>query len=314
MSNMILYIVFIFFSLLPAIYLAKQKNFIFINSEKNNVFLIRFIFLLPGVLAIEFFSFLIGFLFLLFAGLILLSIFSFDLFNSSVWILVGSLSIPISFSIIYISKKFVLRADPPFENQYNLDEYDLYMLMPSKREIEDSLSYQVTGKIGSARIGMQVKEISVNFSKMKGDIIFTERGELIVSTRALSVFQSNCLTGYTTKYVIDKKSKQKSDSYFQLVADELMPLSSKTEFKKWFFGSIFIVEDRAYYDNIVLKKATDFNRTAEYLGDNSGFPYYHQRLWIVTRKVRNIFISDFNRNEKEFIPVHLINNELNKES
>ena len=292
--NNIIYIIFILFSLLPAVYLANQKNFLFIENKKNNIFLIRFLFLLPGILATEFSFYLVCFILISVLGL------------SWMWVMI--MSIPISVLIIFIFK-LVLRTDPPFENQHDLDEYDLYMLIPSKREIEDSPSYQATGKIGSARTGMQVKETSAKFSKMDKDLLFTERGEIIVSTHALSVFQSNGLTGYTTKFVLDKKSKQKSDSYFQLVADELMPLSSKTEFKKGFFGSILIVENRAYYNYNVLETSMDFNRTAEYLGDNTGFPYYHQRMWIVTRKVRNIFISDFNRNEKEFIPVHLINNE-----
>jgi Na+/alanine symporter len=258
--NNVIYIIFILFSLLPAVHLAKQKNFLFIENKKNNIFLIRFLFLLPGILAMEFLFYLVCFIFISVLGL------------SWMWVMI--MSIPISILIIIIFKP-VLRTDPPFENQYKLDEYDLYMLIQNKREIEDSFFYKGTGEKRQGYVVAQVKEISANFSKMKRDIIFTERGELIVSTRALSVFQSNCLTGYTTKYVIDKKSKQKSDSYFQLVADELMPLSSKTEFKKGFFGSILIAEDRAYYSHNILETAADFNRTAEYLGDNTGFPYYH---------------------------------------
>jgi hypothetical protein len=299
MNNLIFYFVFILFSLLPVVYLAKQKNFLFIDNKKNNNFLIRFIFLFPGILALEFVFYLICFIL-------------FAVFGSS-WIWVLMMSIPISILIIFIFKK-VLRTDLPFEGQQDFDKYDLYIFMPNNREIEDSPSYQATGKVGSARIGMQVKEISANFSKINKDFLFTERGELIVNVHALNVFKENKLTGYTTNPVIDKKSKQKSDSYFQLAADELMPLSSQTEFKKGFFGSILIAEDKAFYDYNILETAADFNRTAEYLGDNTGFPYYHQRFWIVTRKVRNIFISDFSRNEKEFIPVHLINNEQTQES
>ena len=299
MNNVILYIIFILFSLLPVVHLAKQKNFLFIENEKNNIFLIRFIFLLPGILATEFVFYLVCF--------ILFAVFSLS------WIWIMMISIPISILIIFIFK-FVLRTDPPFEDQRDLDKYDLYIFMPNNREIEDSPSYQATGKIGSARTGMQVKEISVNFSKINKDLLFTERGEIIVSVHALNVFKENKLTGYKTKSVIDKKSKRESDSYFQLASDELIPLSSQTEFKKGFFGSILIAEDKAYYNHNILETVADFNRTAEYLGDNTGFPYYHQRLWIVARKVRNIFISDFNRNEKEFIPVHLISNEQIQES
>jgi hypothetical protein len=293
MNNLFFYFVFILFSLLPVIYLAKQKTFLFIDNEKNNNFLIRFIFLLPGILATEFVFYLVCFI--LFA--------IFDLF----WIWILLMSIPISILIIFIFKK-VLRTDLPFEDQRDLDKYDLYIFMPNKREIEDSASYKATGKIGSARTCMQVKKISANFSKINKDILFTEHGELIVSIRALNVFKENKLTGYDTTSVIDKKNGQESDSYFQLMTNELQPLSSQTDFKKGLFGSVLIAEE-AFYNHNILETAADFNRTAEYLGDNTGFPYYHQRLWIVTNKVRKMFISDFNRNEKEFIPVNLIDDE-----
>ena len=230
----------------------------------------------------------------------------------STWTLM--MSIPISILIIFIFKK-VLRTDLPFEDQRDLNKHDLYIFMQNKREIEDSFSYKGTGEKRPGYVVAQVKEISANFSKMGKDLLFTEYGELIVSVRALNVFKENKLTGYKTKSVIDKKSKQKSDSYFQLITDELMPLSSKTEFKKGLFGSILIAEDRAYYDKNILTTAADFNRTTEYLGDVTGFPYYHQRLWIVTRKVRSVFISEFNRNKNEFIPVYLVdveNYELEK--
>ena len=293
MNNLFFYFVFILFSLLPVVYLAKHKTFLFIDNEKNNNFLIRFIFLLPGILATEFVFYLVCFI--LFA--------IFDLF----WIWVLLMSIPISILIIFIFKK-VLRTDLPFEDQRDLDQYELYIFIPDKREIEDSASYKATGKIGYARTGMQVKKISANFSKINRDILFTEHGELIVSIHALNVFKENKLTGYDTTSVIDKKSGQESDFYFQLITNKLQPLSSQTEFKKGILGSVLIAEE-AFYDHNILETAADFNRTAEYLGDNTGFPYYHQRLWIVTNKVRNMFLSDFNRNEKEFIPVHLVDDE-----
>ena len=313
----ILFIIFILLLLFPAVYLAMQKNFLFIDNEKNNIFLIRFIFLLPGVLSIEFVCFLIGLILLiiLFAILyILMLIFSFDLPNSFIRILVGSMAIPISILTTLLLKS-ILRKDlptnSPFEEQYDIDDfdtYDFYLFMPNQREMDDSASYKVTGKFGSARIDVQVKDIFAKTSKMKEDLFFTTHGEFIVSAHALNIFKGNKLTGYKTKPVIDKESKRESNFYFQLIADELQPLSSQTVFNKGFFGSVLIDENKAYYDQKILTTSADFNRTVEYFGRNNRNPYRHQRLWIVTRKVRNIFISDFNRNEKEFIPVHLINN------
>ena len=221
MNNIILYIIFILFFSIPAVYLAGQKNFFFIENEKNNTFLIRFIFLFPGVLSIEILFYFFCFLLLTGLLMILYAFTSIDLFGSSFWILSSLTSVPISVLTIFVFKKYILRADLPFMKQPGLNNYDLYMFMPNQREIEDSSSYQSTKGLGPAPITVQIKEISVNFSKIKGDILFTERGEFVVSTRALNVFEENCLTGYTTTPVTDKKSKQESNSYFQLVAEEL---------------------------------------------------------------------------------------------
>jgi hypothetical protein len=292
-------------TLLPAVYLAKQKNLLFIDNSKNNIFLTRFIFLLPGTLSVELIFFLIS--------IILFIFIPFELSSFLYWISVLLMSLLVSSLTILIFKKYVLRSDLPFEERPDFDKYDLYVFMPDEREIEDSSSYKLTGKIGSARIGIQVKELSLNFSKIKGDILFTEHGEFIVSTRVLNMLQDKNLTGYKTKSVVDLKTKQESDSYFQLVADELEPLSSQTVFKKGFFGSILIDENKLYYSNSILETAADFNRTVEYIGDNTGFPYYHQRFWVITNKTMKMFLSNFGKSEKDFIPIQLIN-DVNSES
>ena len=290
------------FLLLPVIYLAKQKNFLFLGNKENNVFFLGFIFLLPLVLVVYIpFYFFLAFLDFITGGL-----------GSSFWTVVFVLSIPVSGLTIWLFKKYILRTDAPYlpfeeQSESDLGKYDLYVFMPSHVEIGAQYSYKKTGRFWSARINKQVKEISANFSEMNTDLLFTEHGELIAGTHALNVFKENNLTGYTTKPVIDKKSQQESDSYFQLAADELHPLSSYTCFIKGEFGTLIIDEYHVLYDEIVSSLAADFNRTIEYIGANDGHPYCHQRLWIVTRKTRSVLISDLNKSKNDFIPILLIN-------
>jgi len=291
--------------LLPAVYLAKQNNFLFLGNKENNNFLIGFIFLFPLVLAVYM-------PFYIFLGFLYYS--SWDLPAFIFWALILILSVPVSGLTIWFFKKYVLRTDPPYlpyeeQSESDLNIYDLYVFMPLRVEIDSQSSYKKTGKFWSARINKQIKEISSNFSEKNHDILFTEHGELIVSSHALNVFKENNLMGYTTKSVIDKQSKLESNHYFQLVADELQPLSSRTSFIKGEFGTLIIDEYHVLYDEIVSSLAADFNRTIEYIGANDGYPYCHQRLWIVTRKTRSVLISDLNKSKNDFIPIRLISYE-----
>ena len=298
-----LYLIFsLFILLIPAVYLAKQKNFLFLGNKENNNFLIGFIFLLPLFLAVymPFYIFL-GFLYFP----------SWGLSASVFWPVVLILSVPVSRLTIWLFKKYVLRTDPPYlpyeeQPESDLGIYDLYVFMPVRVEINSQSSYKKTGRFLSAKINKQVKEISANFSEMNHDILFTEHGELIVSAHALNVLKENDLTGYTTKPVIDKKSQRESNHYFQLVSNELQPLASDTSFIKGEFGTFIIDEYHVFYDEIVVSMAADFNRTVEYVGANDGYPYCHQRLWIVKRKTRDVLISNLNKTKNDFIPILLI--------
>jgi hypothetical protein len=54
-------------------------------------------------------------------------------------------------------------------------------------------------------------------------------------------------------------------------------------------SSVLIDENKVCYDENILTTATDFNRTVEYFGDNNGFSYHSQRLWIVTKSQKHIY-------------------------
>jgi hypothetical protein len=301
MNLLIILILFsVFFMVLPAIYLAKQKNFLIIKNKRINGFFFRLFFLFPGVFLFEFLVFI--FLNLVFISK---SLSPSDLFY---WEIILIVSIPTSGLLILFFKKFVLRTNFPSEEK-NLDKFDLYIFIPNRRKIDDSSSYRIKGRFGSIRIGVQVRELSADFSKTNEEILFTKRGELIASIRALNIFKGNKLTGYEIKPVIDKENKQESGLYFQLIASELHPLSLKTVFLKGLFGTSLIDEDYVYYNKNILLTVADFGRTVEYVGSNQGSPYYPQRLWIVTNKTMKVLINELNQNKRDFIPVHLIDDE-----
>ena len=299
-----LYLIFsLFILLIPAIYLAKQKNFLFLGNKENNNFFIGFLFLLPLFLAV-YMPFYIFLAFLYFP--------SWGLSAPVFWAVVLILSVPVSGLTIWLFKKYVLRTDPPYlpyedQPESDLGIYDLYVFMPTRIKIDSQSSYKKTGKFWSAKINQQIKEISANFSEMNHDILFTEHGELIVSAHALDVFKENDLTGYTTKPVIDKQSQRESNNYFQLIANELQPLAPETSFIKGEFGTLIIDEYHVLYEEIVVSTTADFNRTVEYIGANDGYPYCHQRLWIIKRKTRDVLISNLNKTKNDFIPILLIN-------
>jgi hypothetical protein len=298
MDFLIVFIIFSsFFLVLPAIYLAKQKNFLIIKNKKNDKFFLRFFLLFPGVFAFEFLVFVFFNLYFISKSL--------GPSDSSFWTAILIVSILTSGLLILFFKKFILRTDFPFDRR-NFDKYELYIFMPNRSEIDDSSSYHMKGKLGSAAIGVQVRELSADFSKTHEAILFTKRGELIVSIRALNIFKGNKLTGYEIKPVIDKESTQESNLYFQLIANELKPLSSKTVFLKGVFGTSLIDEDYVYYNKTVLLTAADFNRTVEYVGSYKGSPYYHQRLWIVTNKTMKVLMNELNQTNQNFIPIHLV--------
>ena len=295
--------------LLPGVYLASQKNYILFLNKNMNTFLARFFFLAPGAAAFNI-------MFLSFGTIIFLA-FS----NSAERDSITTCFVVLVFSIIgslltiFYFKRYALKKDMPPEYQENFMGSKFYVFMPTGKHINDRASYEISKKTGFNNIRIQISDLSINSKKYDKDILFTKYGALLVSLKALKIFEENELTGYKTRNIVDEKTRAFSSFYFQIVSISEMPkMLSQTKLKNGFFieslamGSL-INDDIIYYKESDLGCALDFNKTLEYLGTNQGFPYYHQKFWIVSHKAMDVLINQLGQQKRDFIPVYLSGNE-----
>ncbi|MCL2862670.1 MAG: hypothetical protein FWE54_01025 [Methanimicrococcus sp.] len=297
-----LFLIPLFIVILPGFYLAS-KNFLYFKNKKMNYFPIRLFFLLPGAL-----TFSISFL--IFASIPFLIFSSYlDEFNLISLIILIILSMIGSWLTILYFKKYALKDDLPPEYQTDFMEHELYVFMPVGKKINDRASYKPYEQaIGPVR--MQIHDLKISAKRLNGDIFFTKYGALIVSNKALEIFTENNLTGYQIRSILDERTKEVSDSHFQLIpAYTMPPMSQPTKLKRGLIGGQLIPDDKIYYNSVILNLVSDFNKTLEYIGTNSGSPYYHQKLWIVSHKTMEIFISQLGQNKRDFIPVMLVGSE-----
>jgi hypothetical protein len=301
-------ILFILLLLISPIYLAAQKNFLFIPNQNRNSYAIRLLFLIPGTTGL-----LIGYCFFVWSFFILF----FTNFSDSMYNIFGYYSLlplPLlgSFLLILLIKKYVLRKDRPSEFQPDFLNYDLYIYMPSIREIDDSISFQNPRNYSSQSIATQVQDIILDYKDLsKEDILFTKYGELVATIFASSIFEKNNLTGYQHRPTLEKETMTVSNIYTQLISFPISPLSSSTKFKTGTLPyRILVKDDQIYYNSSILNEVSDFNRSSEYFGSNDGLPYLQQKFWIVTNKAMNILINELNQNKRDFIPIHLVDDEI----
>ena len=299
--NLIPFIIPFFIATLPGLYLAS-KNFLFFKNKKLNSFPIRLFFLIPGasILCIAFLAFVSLSLYIFSSYL--------DELNLTSIIILVILSMIGSLLAIFYFKKYLKDELPP-EYQTDFMDHELYVFMPVGKKINDRASYQPSDNaIGSVRI--QIMDLKISAKKLKGDIFFTKYGALIVSNKTLEIFNENTLTGYQIRDILDEKTKDKLSTHFQLVPTFTMPpMSAQTKLKRGLVSGLLIPDDKIYYNSIVLKHVSDFNKTFEYIGTNSGRPYYHQKFWIVSHKAMEILINQPGQHKRDFIPVMLVSNE-----
>jgi hypothetical protein len=306
---------------LPGIYLASKKNFLIFFNKKMNTFLIRLFFLIPGAFTFNAcITFFLSVVVLMFSPYL-------DEFNEIGIGVLLTLSIIGSLLTIFYFKRCILKDDLPPEYQIDFMEHELYIFMPIGKRINDQASYN-----NSIGIRMQARDLQVNSKKSifdflffrfyspqflettlnykilnDNDILFTRHGALIVSNKALEIFEKSNLTGYQIRSILDRKTKNNLLTHFQLVSTSKMPqMSSQTRIKKGLFGALLIPNDKIYYNSSVLNRVSDFNKTSEYLGANLGLPYFHQKFWIVSNKTMRIMINDLNQHKRDFIPVILV--------
>jgi len=297
----------IFILLLPGVYIASQKNFlVFFNKRMNNLIL-RFIFIAPG-------SFVFSAVFSLISYAIVLVFFSILGLRNTFDGMTTDLSI--FFAVfgnlltIFYFKKFIFKNDLPPEYQEIFESHELYIFMPLHRSINDSTFYNISDDFKIGRVRVQVRDLEISSKKLTDKIHFTRYGALIAGSDVFRIFEENNLTGYKTRKIIDKKTKNGSTSYFQLISTSEMPsVSAQTKIKKGLISGLLLKDDIIYYNKNILNRIEDINKTFEYVGTDDGMPYYHQKLWVVSKKAMEIFINQLGQEKRDFIPVNLVDNE-----
>lgn len=307
-SAYVLYLIPLFVAAFSGFYLASRKNFLFFSNEKLNSFPVRLFFLLPG-------AFTFSFLFMVFSALLVLVFTPYlDGLNTVSISILTALSLIGSLLTILLFKKSILKDDLPPEYQPDFMEHRWYVFMPAGGRINDSASYGILKEPRYHNIRHQANDLKINSKKYDQDILFTKFGALIISSKALQIFKKNSLTGYEIRNVLDKKAIQEP-LYFQIVPTSKMPqMSPQTKIKKgpsltFLEHGFLISDDIIYYDASAFTGASDFNTTSEYLGTNSGMPYFHQKFWIVSHKTMEILIGQLNQRKRDFIPVMIAGGE-----
>ena len=329
LSDIPFIILWLLFLNLSGIYLASKKNFLIFFNKKMDAFPIRLFFLIPGTFALNFgFAFLTYLLYLIVVMIAALMSASYPDGLNEIGIS-GLIILSIIGNLLTITyfKKYILRDDLPSEYRTDFMEYELYVFMPADKRISDHDAYDMPKKIQVRDLRINSKKIdSINlFSKiysphfsetalsyedLKKDLLFTRFGALIVSNKMIEMFEKNNLTGYQLRNIWDEKTKRNLSTHFQLVSTSEMPqMSSQTKIKRGLLGGALIPDAKVYYDSFVLNHVSDFNQTSEYIGTIFGNPYFHQKIWIVSKKATEILINQFGRQKKEFIPIMLVDDE-----
>ena len=314
LSNILLLLLPIFFVILPGFHLASKKNFLFFSNQKLNLFPIRLLVLLPGVS-------IFNTIFLM-ATCICAPIFSPYLHELNVTssIILTILSMIGSLLTIFVFSR-LLRNDVPPEHQPDFIEHELYLFRPGCNAIDYfqnprglpnvTYSYGILPNPRHHCIRYQKNDLEIDLKKKEAELLFTNLGALIVSSKVLRIFEDNKLTGYEIRSIRDEKTKQQSVSYYQIVPTSEMPkMSPQTKIKKrpahlLEFG-FFISDDIICYDASAPNNASDFNKTAEYIGSNSGMPYFSQKFLIVSQKTMKVLINQVDQKKRDFVPVVLV--------
>jgi len=307
--NYLPFILCILLILLPLIYLATCRNFFFTPNQKRNSLLIRLFFLAPGTLMISFGLF--GFVWSIF--IVFFENFSYSVYNTFGYYSLLPLSLFGSSLLFLFSKTYILRKDIPPEFQPNFFDYDLYVYIPSIREVDDhpAIKFRLNTVAISQLVNGPDRDLVLNCSDLPDkNILFTKYGGIIINNSASSIFEKNNLTGYRCRPIFEKKTISPSNVYMQIISSSLPPLSSSTKITKVKFPyRVLVKDDQIYYNSKILKEVSDFNRSFEHFGSNTGLPYPSQRLWIVSNKAMKVLIHELNQQKRDFIPVHLVDDE-----
>ncbi|MCL2863764.1 MAG: hypothetical protein FWE54_06800 [Methanimicrococcus sp.] len=323
LSNIRLLLLPLFASVLPGFYLAFRKNFLFFSNQKLNLFPIRLFVLLPGASVFN-----IIFLMIVSRLISLYSPYLHELNVTSAIILTAFSLFGSLLTILMFSS--LLRNDLPPECQPNFMEHKLYLFRPVCNAIDYfqnpynlpaiTDSYGILPNPSRHCIRYQKNDLEIDLNKKGPELLFTTLGAVIVSSKVLRIFEDNKLTGYETRSVRDKKTKQQSVNYYQIVPTSEMPkMSYQTKIKErpahLLEYGYYISDGVVRYDVSAIAGASDFNKTAEYIGSSSGMPYFSQKFLIVSHKTMEILINQVGQKKRYFVPVILVDdNDYKNES
>ena len=192
--NILLLLLPLFISTLPGFYLASKKNFLLFSNKNINLFPIRLLFLLPGASVFN--------IIFLMAACLCAPVFSPYLHELNVTsaIILTVLSMIGSFLSILMFKS-LLRNDLPLEHQQDFMEHKLYLFRPESTVIDydfnpyvfptTTSSYGILPNPPRHVIRYQINDLEIDLKKNEADVLLTTLGALIVSSKALRIFEDN---------------------------------------------------------------------------------------------------------------------------
>ena len=318
---------------LPGIYCAVNKNLLYALNPKYNYFILRLFFATPGLsICVFLFSF---------------PLFIFTSFDPFQTLYVSTmptgfyitLLIPLFISLlgIFLLHRYIIPTESPEILQRGNFEHELFIYFQNKNKISDGKSngtrfdpvrrYQK----GVALVEKQLTDLIIMYKEIKGkNIGFTGSGELVLSQKGLDIFNVHQITGFSTRPVKLNLVKRKSDlkgkkekdftyidengqQYYQIITPSILPSllpQTKIKTKEGWTWESFVTDSKLYYNHHILENIADLNQTSEYFGTTYAYiPFSPQRFWIITKKVKDVLIQDFDLHELDFIPVNLVDDE-----
>ena len=330
-----------FISTLPGIYCAVNKKFVYTLNPKYNFFILRLFIVTPGfsVQIITFSLMIFAFFVLIFGSFPFVP---FDILEQAiqssetppeayVYLLIPLF---LSFFYIFLLHQYVIPTEEPEIFKRKKLKNELFIYVGSR--ISDGRSngthfeqFQGSQK-GRAPIGKQLTELIIMYKEIKGkDIGLSESGEFVLTQRGLNIFQNHQISGFYTRPVKLSLLKRQSEfktpkeidltytdengqQYYQIITTSILPpLLPQTKIKTkemWVWESV-VTDSKLYYNHDILENISDLNQTNEYFGSTDIRLFPIQRFWIITKKVKDILIQDFDLHELDFIPVHLVDDE-----
>ncbi|MDV0444655.1 hypothetical protein MmiAt1_01870 [Methanimicrococcus sp. At1] len=321
-------LLFLIIPILPGIYLALQKNFIFSWNPKTDSFFLRLFFTTPGLWILN--VILSAFIVNSFPNF-------FPEFSESVSQIFGvwsSLLFPmvIDTFFIFFIRKYILTEDLPYFLS-KLVSSELYLYIPNGADAGISATYEITNKKRKSTelpISMATTNLVINLAQTGNkDIILSIFGEIIITEKVLNLFQKNNIGGFYARPVrtvfeevtesffdgviakkIDVDSSLIQQRYQIICSSFLPPTVPPTKIKISRFPlKITIPDFKLYYPRDILLNVKDINQTSESFGSQYGSPYFVQRYWIVSSKMRDLLIQEFQENQFHFTPIRFIGDE-----